>query len=40
MAYADGFLLITGLCIAFILLMAAMKPMKTYFDSTLSRVPQ
>jgi len=40
MAYADGFLLITAICIAFILLMAAMRPMKIYYDATGSRVPQ
>jgi MFS transporter, DHA2 family, multidrug resistance protein len=40
MAYADGFLLITGMCIAFLLLMVAMRPMKIYYDATGSQVGQ
>ncbi|HXK17371.1 MAG TPA: hypothetical protein VNG33_06205, partial [Polyangiaceae bacterium] len=40
MAYADAFLLLTGICVAFMLLMAAMRPMKIYYDATSSPVTQ
>jgi DHA2 family multidrug resistance protein len=40
MAYADAFLLLTGICIAFMLLMVAMRPMKIYYDATSAPVPK
>jgi MFS transporter, DHA2 family, multidrug resistance protein len=40
LAYADAFTLVALACATFIIALALMKPMKIYFDSTLSRVPQ